>query len=122
MTAFAVQVPELTVTGKLHVGLMTFDDIESSISSLTGTVTVTGDFAVSGSVKVLGTSAGKAVIPSGSTSLTINSDLVSTQSAIFVTPEEPNDVGAKVVETGKFMISIPSAIPNDLKVNWWVIN
>mgnify|MGYP001562046304 CR=1 FL=1 len=121
-TIFNVQVPELTVTGKLAVGLMTFDDLDSSISSLTGTINIRGDLAVSGSLKVLGTSAGKAIIPAGETLISINSSLISTSSAIFVTPEEPNEVGARATESGKFVIRIPSALPADLRINWWVIN
>lgn len=122
MTALAVQVPELTVTGKLHIGLLTFDDIGASISSVTGTVTVAGDLAVEKSIKVLGASAGKAVIPVGQTLISIISSLVSTQSAIFVSSEDPQVMGAKATEPGKFVISIPASLPADLKVNWWIVN
>jgi hypothetical protein len=122
MTIIPVQVPELTVTGKLHVGLVTIDDIDASISSLTGVINISGDLAVSGSIKVLGTSAGKATLSAGATTLEISNANVATTSAIFVTPEEPALVGAKVSESGKFVISIPASMSSELKVNWWVVN
>ena len=121
-TIYPVQTADLTVIGKLSVGVLSIDDIDASLSSLTGEITIKGDLVVTGSIKVLGSSAGKAVLPAGTTSLTIDSELVSTSSAIFTTPEEPVLVGAKATESGKFVIRIPEALPNDLKVNWWVVN
>lgn len=94
-----------------------------SLSSLTGEITIKGDLAVTGSIKVLGTSAGKAILPAGETLISINSSLVSTQSAIFATPEkEPIPVSTESTESGKFVIRIPDALPTDLRVNWWVVN
>lgn len=117
MTALAVQVPELTVTGKLHVGLLTFDDIDSSISSLTGAVTIKGG------LNVLGESAGRAIIPLGETLVSILSSLVSTQSAIFATPVNlPSPISAQSTQSGQFEIRIPVALPEDLTVNWWIVN
>ena len=119
---FDVQVPSLTVTGKLQVGLLSFDDLEASLSSLTGEITIKGDLAVTGSLKVLGSSAGKATIPANSLSLSIQNNLVSSQSAVFVSAEEAQTVGAKATESGKFVISLPASLPADLKVNWWIVN
>ena len=119
---FDVQVPSLTVTGKLTVGLLSFDDLESSISSLTGTITVKGDLAVSGSIKVLGTSAGKAIIPAGSLDLSIDNSLASTTSAIFVTPEDPIAISGQSTQSGQFTVRIPQALPVDLKFQWWIVN
>ena len=122
MTTLPVQVPELTVTGKLAVGLLTIDDLEASISSLTGVITVKGDLAVSGSIKVLGTSAGKAIIPAGSLDLSIDNSLASTTSAIFVTPEDPIAISGQSTQSGQFTVRIPQALPVDLKFQWWIVN
>ena len=113
---------DTTVTGQLQVGLLTFDDLASSISSLTGTITVKGDLAVTGSLKVLGSSAGSAVIPAGSASISISNSLVSTTSAVFATAEDAVPVGTQATNPGEFIIKIPSALPTDLKVKWWIVN
>ena len=116
---------DTTVTGQLQVGLLTFDDLASSISSLTGTITVKGDLAVTGSLKVLGSSAGSAVIPAGSTSLTINSDLVSAQSAVFVTPNIVLESPLSVTESSpgtSFKVEIPRPLDRGLPFKWWIVN
>jgi len=119
---FDTQVPSLTITGKLQVGLLSFDDLEASISSLTGTITVKGDLAVSGSIKVLGASAGKAIIPAGSLDLSIDNSLASTTSAIFVTPEDPVAVSGQSTQSGQLTVRIPQALSTDLKFQWWIVN
>ena len=48
ITIYPVQTADLTVVGKLRVGLLEFDDLASSISSLTGTITIKGDLAITG--------------------------------------------------------------------------
>lgn len=117
MTVLSVQVPELIVTGKLHVGLLTFDDIDSSISSLTGAVTIKGG------LNVLGESAGRASILSGETLISIDSTLVSSSSAIFATPvDTPTPISTQSTRSGEFIIRIPTALPDDLTVNWWIVN
>jgi hypothetical protein len=132
-TIYNVQAPSITVTGKLSVGLLAFDDIEASITSLTGTVTVNGDFVSTGAVtaqkynvdttSVLGASLGKAIIPAGQTELVIITSAVSSNSAIFVTPEiYALPVATESTQAGKFVIRLPFDIPDDLKVNWWIIN
>ena len=113
---------DTTVTGQLQVGLLTFDDLASSISSLTGTITVKGDLAVTGSLKVLGSSAGSAVIPAGSVELLVPNDLASSTSAVFATAEEAVPIGTQATNPGEFIIKIPSALPTDLKVKWWIVN
>ncbi|KKU95054.1 MAG: LPXTG-motif cell wall anchor domain protein, partial [Candidatus Gottesmanbacteria bacterium GW2011_GWA1_48_13] len=122
VTTFPIQVPEITVTGQLQVGLLTFDDLASSISSLTGKITIKGDLAVTGSLKVLGSSAGTAVFPSGTTELLVSSDLVSSASAVFATAEEAVPIGTQTTQPGEFILKIPSALPADLKVKWWIVN
>ena len=124
-TSYQLLAPGAVFTGKLRVGLLEFDDLESSISSLTGTITVKGDLAVTGSLKVLGSSAGSAVIPAGSTSLTINSDLVSAQSAVFVTPNIVLESPLSVTESSpgtSFTVEIPRPLDRDLPFKWWIVN
>ncbi len=122
-TALSVRVPELNVTGKLTVGLLTFDDIEASITSLTGEITVKGDLAVTGKIRVLGDSIGRAIIPTGLTELVVSTAAVSTSSSVFVTPiNSPLAVSAQSTQSGKFVIRIPVVQSNDLKVNWWIVN
>ncbi len=122
-TVYAVQVPELTITGALHVGLLTIDDLTASLSSPLGEITITGNLAVTGKIQIRGDSTGKAVIPAGSTTLTIGSTAATATSQIFATPEKvPIVVATESTESGKLVIRIPEAITSDLKVNWWVIN
>jgi hypothetical protein len=142
LTTVSVQVPELTVTGRLSVGLLTFDDLAADISSLTGllslnhgvvTINETGDMVVAGSITakkyhvdtsdVLAASVGKAEIPAGLTEILIDTTAVATSSSIFITPEgEPIPVAAEATESGRFVVRIPTPLPQALKVNWWVIN
>ena len=120
--SFPVQVSEMTITGKLSVGLLQFDDLESSISSLTGTINIKGDLTINGKLRVLGSSIGEVVLPTGLTEITVDSASTATSSSIFVTPEDPTSISAKVLEPGKFVIKIPSSLPADLTIKWWIIN
>lgn len=133
VSVYDIQAPSLTLTGKLKVGLLAFDDIDASIESLTGVITAKGDLIVENSVSaqkynvdtssVLGASLGKATIPAGQKDLVINTTAVSTTSAIFVTPEiYAIPVASEATRAGEFVIRLPFTIADDLKVNWWVIN
>jgi parallel beta-helix repeat protein len=137
---------DTTITGKLLVGLLKFDDLSADLSSLSGllslqngaaTLTDTGDLTITGTLtakavkaeqfQVLGTatssaSIGKATLPAGTTELTIATSVAATSSAIFVTPDQPVSTSAVATDSGRFTIRIPSALPNDLNVNWWIIN
>ncbi len=146
VTTLAVQVPQLSVTGRLNVGTLVFDDILSDITSLTGeislnggvvtiddqgNITTTGTLAAkeitTEKVNILGTatesaSLGKAVIPTGTTEFSIDTTAVSTSSSVFVTPEIPVAISASATESGKFVVRIPQIQPTDVKFSWWVIN
>lgn len=116
ITRYSLQVPDLNVSGKLRVGLLVFDDIEASLSSLTDFITLKSGLAVKHN------SIGTAIIPAGSTTLTIESASAKIDSKVFVTPNEPVAVSASITETGRIIIKIASPLPADLKVNWWVVN
>jgi len=106
-----------------------------------GDLTVSGDLVVGGTVagtkievleqpenpatdsaRPLATSIGEAVIPAGATEITIYSTAVSGRSRVFVTPERPALIGAKVNAPGRFTIELAEPATTDLKVNWWIIN
>jgi len=86
--------------------------------------------------------AGKAIIPNGSTELTINSPHVDASSLIYVTPtgdpqnqvlfvkskqtcpnltSEVKEVPTSEVCTRWFKVAINQALPYDLEFNWWII-
>src|SRR3990167_10464576 len=86
--------------------------------------------------------AGKAIIPNGSTELTINSPHVDASSSIYVTPtgdpqnqvlfvkskqtcpnltSEVKEVPTSEVCTRWFKVAINQALPYDLEFNWWII-
>ena len=142
ITAFPVQVPELVVTGQLSVGILQLDDMEGDISSLTGLLSLQngaatlddhGNFTVTGTLiaktiqteklNILGASIGTAILPAGLTELSVDTTAVSTGSSILVTPvATPVPVAAVATKSGQFIVRIPTALAEDLKVNWWVIN
>ncbi|KKU63485.1 MAG: Peptidase S8/S53, partial [Candidatus Amesbacteria bacterium GW2011_GWC1_47_15] len=138
---------DTVIAGDLFVGTLKFDDMLSDISSLTGLLSFNngvavmdeyGNFSTAGTVTakevatekltILGASdvtadtIGKVVLAAGLTELTVDTTAVSTASAIFVTPETPVAAAASATDSGRFTIRIPTPLPNDLKVNWWVIN
>jgi len=132
---------DTTIAGTLSVGLLKFDDMASDISSLTGllsfnngvtTIDEFGNITTTGEVTavkynvdtsdVLGSSVGKAVLPTGTQELVIETTAVTPASNIFLTPDQPVAVAASATESGRFTIRIPTALIEDLSVNWWVIN
>lgn len=104
------------------MGLLHFDDVTASISSLTGELAVEGDLKVTGKLK-LPNSSGKTTIMAGSKDVTIDVLGVATSSAVFATPEDrPVPVSAHATESGRLTIQIPDSLPINLKVNWWFVN
>ncbi len=72
---------------------------------------------------VLAASTGKTEIVAGQTSVQIKTSLLTTDSLIFVTPENiPTPVAARKVDDQTIEISIETSLSESLKVNWWVIN
>lgn len=72
---------------------------------------------------VLASSAGRAEIAIGTTSITVKTTPLTDTSLIFVTPENvPVGVAAKKISNDLIEISIASPQSEVLKVNWWIIN
>ena len=66
---------------------------------------------------------GSATLPSGSTQIEIDNQDVTTTSKVFVTLRTLINVPLVVdsIETGKFIVKIPSAQASDIKFAWWVV-
>ncbi|MDZ7587506.1 MAG: tail fiber domain-containing protein, partial [Patescibacteria group bacterium] len=69
--------------------------------------------------------AGKAILPAGSTMLTINSPHITAETLIYVTPvgDSQNQVlYVKSKQVGAwFKVAINQALDHDLEFNWWII-
>jgi hypothetical protein len=67
--------------------------------------------------------AGKAVIPAGSSTFEIKTTAVSGSTLILVTPERPVALGSKVSDTADgFVITLKDAETEDLPVNWLLVD
>jgi len=130
----------------------------TSLTSPTGTIDLAGNFTVSGNFTVNGSilaqkltaeeikvgqliiavdaTAGKAILPAGSTELTINSPHITTETLIYVTPigDSQNQVlYVKSKQTCQqsegsdpscfpwFKVAINQPLPYNLEFNWWII-
>lgn len=116
ITRYSLLTPDLTVSGKFKVGFLSFDDLEASIASLTDFITLKSGLIIKHN------SIGTAIIPAGSTTLTIESPSAKLDAKVFVTPSEPVAISANISESGKIIIKIASPGDKDLRVNWWVVN
>lgn len=70
-------------------------------------------------------SLGKATLPLGQTSVVINTTLVATDSAVFVTPETVIDVPLAVSQklSGQsFRVEISKPLDREVRFSWWVVN
>ncbi len=70
----------------------------------------------------LSTAAGSIIIPAGEISIDVNTSLLTTKSLIFATPDQPIGIGARPKDNNTFSIKLQELQPNDVKVNWWIIN
>ncbi|PIZ42352.1 hypothetical protein CO015_00325 [candidate division WWE3 bacterium CG_4_8_14_3_um_filter_42_11] len=134
---------DLTVGGKLSVGLLTIESFEDgvSIKTLSGnlklqdkvTIDTEGSVITEASMSaqkynvksgdVSAASAGKVEIAAGETQVEISTTAVSSDSLIFVTAENlPVALSASFKEEGKFTIRLEKAQDEALKVSWWVVN
>lgn len=116
ITRYSLLTPDLTVSGKFKVGFLSFDDLEASITSLTDFLTLKSGLIIKHN------SIGTAIIPAGSTTLTVESASAKPEAKVFVTPGEPVAISANITEAGKIIIKIASPLPADLKINWWIVN
>jgi hypothetical protein len=67
-------------------------------------------------------SAGKATIVAGQTTIEINTEALTENSLIFVTPNEPVLLGSKKTNTYSFEISMETAKDTDIEVSWWIVD
>ncbi len=138
---------DTVVNGKLNIGTLTFDNINSSIDAIgtlkiqvlalgnvdfmNGKVTIdpTGNVVVNTitakKYTVLGTSAGSSKIPTGQTSVDVQTDQVNDGSIVMVTPTSAVSVPVVVVQKTKGVgftvhVSTPQAI--DVGFDWWIVD
>ena len=71
---------------------------------------------------VAGASAGRTVIKKEEISVIVETEYLTKDSLIFVTPEKPVAIGSKKVEDNKFEITLDKSLDEDLEVSWWVVN
>ncbi|OGC98011.1 hypothetical protein A2634_03670, partial [Candidatus Amesbacteria bacterium RIFCSPHIGHO2_01_FULL_48_32] len=132
-----IMAPGATFTGQVSIGTLIFDDLAGDIRSATGLLSLNfgaaildefGNLKITGSltadkINISGPSLGTATIPSGVTILGIETDAVSTASAIFATPiDTPIPVSALATDSGRFVLKIPTPLPTALKISWWIVN
>jgi hypothetical protein len=134
-----------TITNTLAVGLVQIDSLENSINVLGSDTTLNlqgdsllvnsdGNVIVKGTIKadkylvntqdddVEGASAGKAVIKAGELAITQASNVLTSDSLIFVTPQIPVKIGAKVIDDNEFEMRLSTEHAEDIIVSWWIIN
>jgi hypothetical protein len=69
--------------------------------------------------------AGKAVIPAGTTEITINNPNVGDYTLVYVTPTSPtlnNVLYVKNKQEGSFAVGFSNPLSTDVNFNWWVID
>ena len=71
---------------------------------------------------VTGPAVGQAVIPAGESQLLITNSLITAQSKVFVTPEEPMSIGVEIREGEGFIIKLSAPAESAVTINFWVIN
>lgn len=70
----------------------------------------------------LNKTAGKTTIPAGQTTAIVETLVLTEESLIFVTPEEPTPVSARQVGPDQLEIKLNNVRDRDLVVNWWIVN
>ncbi|HVF69452.1 MAG TPA: hypothetical protein VNA13_02700, partial [Xanthomonadales bacterium] len=74
---------------------------------------------------VAGASLGEAILPTGTTKITIDTTSVTTKSKIFLTPKTKTSQPLSVtgqINGESFDVETNSAINKDVKFNWWIVN
>ncbi|MCK4820968.1 tail fiber domain-containing protein, partial [bacterium] len=138
---------DTVVNGKLNVGILSFDNLTGSIDAIgplkiqslaLGNIEFMGglvEIDTSGNVlaneisaskyKVVGASAGKAKISSGEKTVWVETDMVNSNSLVFVTPTtvitHPLVVTEKSEEKG-FRVEIVNLENKNIEFNWWIID
>ena len=136
---------EVGITGKLTVGLLVVDGLEStdselynpttnvSIKSLAGdivlqdfvTITKEGNVEILGSVTLGADTLGTTVILAGQTKTFVDNLAISENSEVFITPKTviPFSIAATEISPEKgFTVEIPEPIDKDIYFSWAVFN
>jgi hypothetical protein len=119
-----------TIAGPLKLqshGLFGLDILDGKV-----TIASNGDMHVDGEVtvkklnidttNVAAASAGLEIIPAGTTTVDVDTTALTSNSLIFVTPDNAVAVGAKKKDADTFTIKLPAAQATVTKVNWFIIN
>jgi hypothetical protein len=136
---------ETGITGKLTVGLLSFDGLSGSINSLGKlsfqnmfgdgvTIDEKGNVKVSGTLtahkleteefKVLGTkTAGSAVLPAGQKTVFVETEAVNPTSRVLITPTVLTSYVLAVTEKseGKFKVEAAEPASTNISFDWFVI-
>ena len=67
-------------------------------------------------------SAGVVIIPAGQLFVVIETKALTPNSLILATPKAPVAVGTEVVELNKFTINLAEAKPEDVKIDWLIVD
>ncbi len=134
---------DTVINGKLNIGGLTIDNTTNSIDAL-GTlklqslalgniefqggkalIDTNGEITVT-KVNVSGASAGNDKIATGQTKITINTNLVTANSKIFVTAKSKTGnqtlYTENVVASQSFDVAIENSYTGDITFDWWIIN
>jgi hypothetical protein len=67
-------------------------------------------------------SAGVIIIPAGQTVIIVETKALTPNSLILATPNRPVPVGAQEIEPNKFKVELGAAEPEDVKVDWLIVD
>ena len=149
----ATTVDTLTAIDRISVGLISLDGTETSLNALGSTLsiqnklgsgdvdffngrlvmTTKGDITTHGEITAVKynidttntktASAGVATIPAGQTSISIYTSALTTNSLVFVTPEDVLlTTTYSISGSDEFIIKINAAQSENVRINWWIIN
>ena len=93
----------------------------TALSVSTNKLNITQDTTSSES-GVLSSSAGSVTISAGTTTVDIKTSALTNKSLIFVTPDQPVEIGAKAISSDTFRITLNQSQSSDVHVNWWIVN
>ena len=104
---------------------LTAEEIKVNQLIIATGATASAEIASSSASITTNATAGKAILPAGSTEFTINTPRVDANSLVYVTPigDPQNQVlYVKAKEVGAwFTVAINQALPVNLEFNWWII-
>ncbi len=83
-------------------------------------INITTDTSVAGAV--LSTSAGVVTLKAGETTVDVKTSALTAKSLVFTTPDNPVALGTKKINTTTFRITVGASQPQDVRINWWLVN